>query len=139
MKINIKKIIRPLDLGEKAKEYSGQMIQVWVNPTLEALKERDVLFLKYAEKQKALNEAEKAKSENITQLIADFNAWIDGEFSDKNNEWFARLWSQDENTLTHWAMSEINDLRSLDPALLDWMKSISVEMIRDYRAQEKKR
>ena len=33
MKINIPKIVRPLDLKDYAPEMNGAIIQVWVNPT----------------------------------------------------------------------------------------------------------
>lgn len=138
MKLSIKKIIRPLDLGEKAVEFGGQTIQVWVNPTLAFLRERDAVFMMYAEKQKVLTDAEKARSGDLAKLNLEFAAWIDGEFTEKNNEWFSRLWSQDENTATHWTLAEINEIKQADPALLDWLKSRSVEMITEYRRMEKK-
>lgn len=138
MKVIIQKIVRPFDLGEKAPELSGQKIYVWINPTLAFMKERDEIFLEFARKQKELRDAETKKVENLAELNAQFNAWLDGDFTDKNNAWFAHLWSQNEKQETHWTAAEVDELRNADPALLDWMKAHSVDMILEYRKAEKK-
>jgi hypothetical protein len=138
MKLKIAKILRPLDLGEKAAEYSGQSIQVWINPSLEFLKERDGFILEYAGKNKLLEEARIKQVQDLEGHVQEFAAWLDGEFTDKNHAWFARLWSQAENADTYWTLAEVNELKRADPALLDWMKSRSIEMIAEYRRAEKK-
>ena len=132
MKINVTKIIRPLDLGGKAPELSGQIIQTWINPTLAFMKERDEIFMEFARQQKDMGKGDDP------EIVQKWNDWIEGDFTNMNNRWFAKLWSQADDVGTHWTFEEVDELKRVDPALLEWMKSRSVEMIIEYRAREKK-
>jgi len=51
------------------------------------------------------------------------------------NEWFAKLWSQGEEKET---AEQIAELYNAEPALVEWMKRRSVEMLVEHRSNEKK-
>lgn len=137
MKITVKPILRPLDLGGKAEEYAGQTITVWINPTLAFLSERDELLIEWAKRQQEAEKARVEKSEQAQALSDALAAWVTGEFADQVHTWFARLWSQGEPS-TYWTLDEIKQLQEVDYGLVDWMKNQSIRMIRDYRIAEKK-
>jgi hypothetical protein len=130
MKIEIKKIIRPLDLGGYASEYQGQAVQVWVNPTLAVLDERDEIVQPYAAWVDMLKD-------NPTR-VGDFDAYVTEQFAPQINGWFARLWSQAEDIASHWTVDEITIMQAHDPALLEWLKRHSMRLIAEHRSAEKK-
>lgn len=149
MKLNIARFIKPLDLAEYAEPFKGQVVQVWVNPDLATVRRRDLLIEKYNRMLKNMldlgknveNASEKARQEIAEQArmqIEAFNAFALGEFTDGINKWFADLWSQAEDPATHWTVEELVHLNEQDPALYQWMKDRSVEMVERHRVREKK-
>ena len=135
MKLLVKKIVRPLELAQYASELSGQTVQVWLNPTREMLKDRDQIFMDFAERQDAV---EKAAEAERAELLKQFTDFMTNEFIDRNDEWFARLWSQHDDTSTHWTVAELKALNDQDPALYKWMKERSMSMFQEFRSAEKK-
>lgn len=129
MQLNLKKVVRPLDLGEHAKEYAGQVLQVWVNPTLEKLRRREDLDVEH---QRRISEALTLET---AAALAD---WIRDVFEPAMQAWFADLWSQHPDPATHWTVAELQQLRSEDPALLYFMNVRSTQMINEHRRVEKK-
>lgn len=129
MQIQIKKIIRPLDLGTYAKEYEGQTVQVWVNPTLEMI-----------QRERLLDEEMRTRAEAaVTQeSAAEFSAWVKGTFEPFLQSWFAELWSQHADPATHWTADELRALETHDPALLHWLNFRTRQMMAEHRRIEKK-
>lgn len=130
MKYLIPKIVRPLDLAEYAPELKGHTVVVWVNPDRAFVTQRDELIEQYNLKLDAL----KDNPEGIEEFKAyTFETFLPGIFG-----WFAKLWSQGAEDDTHWTVEEIRELEDADPALAEFMKRRSMQMIQEHRAKEKK-
>lgn len=129
MQLNIKKIIRPLDLGDYARELQGQAVYVWVNPTREALNRRAAL-------DEELNRG--IERSQTAEARAEFNLWIKGTFEPNIKAWFAEIWSQYPEPATHWTVSEIEQLEASDPALVLWLNTRTMQLIYEHRRVEKK-
>lgn len=149
MKLNIAKVIRSLDLAEYAEAYKGQTVHVWVNPDMGTLRRRELLVEKYNRMLKDMLDlgkqvdgipeaARQAMAEQARTQIEAFNTFALGEFTDGINKWFAELWSQGSDPATHWTVEELVNLNEHDPALYQWMKNQSVEMLERHREREKK-
>jgi len=149
MKLNIEKVIQPLDLGDYAEAMKGQILQIWVNPPMAIIRRRELLLVKYnllldAMKTRAKNAdaaAEKTRekiAEEVGKQIDNFNSYASGEFTDGINDWFSDLWSQHHDPATHWTRQELVDLNEADPALYQWLKNQTIEAIAAHKAGEKK-
>jgi hypothetical protein len=111
MKINIPKVVMPVDLGEYAEELRGQMLHVWVNPPLEVLNEHAALVTPGT-----------ADATETGGLLA----------------WYARIWSQGVSAETHWSVEELHTIEQQDPALLGWMISATWEARKAHTERKKK-
>lgn len=129
MKIEIKKVVRDLSLGEYASEYEGLTVKVWVNPDRGTVAERDNLQVEF-------NRQMTDASTNAALLDA-MQAWVADVYLPAIFAWYARIWSQGEES-THWTIEELKALDERDPALYDWMKKRSFQMIVEHRNREKK-
>lgn len=147
MKIQIQKIVRPLDLGEYAHELKGQVVQVWINPDRITSRGRELLVEEYNRRLGALNKSpellEKIKAsedrqKELQQEIESFNTWAMGDFINGIHQWFADLWSQGADKESQWIAAELVELNEKEPALYGWMKNQSMQMIEDHRNREKK-
>jgi hypothetical protein len=123
--LEVRPILRPLDLGDYNDTFRGQVLQVWVNPPRAFIRERDELVGQFTLR----NQAAKGKKGRAL-----FAAWLIG-FELSMNEWFAKLWSQGEQKES---AKEISDLFEKDPALVEWLKRSSIEMLSAHRNAEKK-
>ena len=112
MRIQIPKILHPINLSEYAVEFGDAQIQVWVNPPIRLLAELD-----------ALMEAVGA-----------------GEFS-RLFQWLSEIWSQGPEE-SHWTVEEIRQLfeesQESDPALFIWLYQRTLESITEHREVRKK-
>ena len=145
MKLNISKVIQSLELGGYAEEMQGQAVKVWVNPDLAVLRRRETLIEKYNRLLKNLTDvpeaADKHKikaAEQVRERLEAFNEFALGDFVNGIHDWFAELWSQSADPATHWTREELVQLNEADPALYQWMKNRSIEMIEAHRVREKK-
>jgi len=131
MKIEIMKGLQDLDLGDYADEYKGQglAVKVWVNPDRGTIAERDDI---QAEFDRQLQET---KTNNA--LVEPFLKWVVETYTHVILNWYSRLWSQGAPD-THWSVDEMKELDKQDPALFEWMKRRSVQMIIQHRTREKK-
>lgn len=143
MKDIFKKIIRPLDLRSYAPEMETE-IPVWVNPPRSLLAEIDGLALAVVSIRKELEEMAGANPENEAQTRArgkELSRRLE-EIGLAQAEIMARLWSQSEDPETHWSVEEVRELveqaSDTDPALWSWMRASTLQMIREYRAGQKK-
>lgn len=134
MRIIVPPITRPILLSDYAPELvrdNGEPITVyvWVNPPRRVLRE----FSDLNSEVRAIQEmADSADQEELSTRVARVSGAI--------SEWYAALWSQHRDTLTHWTADEVRELSAsdADPALYDWLCARSWEAIRDYRAGQKK-
>lgn len=129
MQIQVKSIIRPLDLGDYAKELQGQAVQVWVNPSREMLGRRSQL------EDELRTRADEAKTAEAAQAM---EVYVREVFEPGLRQWFADLWSQHPDPATRWTMAEIIELEQQDPALIVWLNTRSMQMILEHRRVEKK-
>jgi hypothetical protein len=130
MKIQIKKIVRDLNLGDYDAQYEGLTLKVWVNPDRGTIAEREELQAEFETK------TQEIRSNNA--LAEPFLKWVAEVYAPAILDWYARLWSQGEDAQTHWSVDEMKELDTQDPAMLEWMKRRSVQMAIQHRTQEKK-
>jgi hypothetical protein len=129
MEFDIKKIIRDLPLEEYAEEYKGSTLKIWVNPDRGFIGRRDELQTEFDSRLR------ETKTNNA--LAEPFMTWVAEIYTPSVMDWYARLWSQGERE-THWTVEELQALDERDPALFDWLKRRSVQMIVEHRTREKK-
>jgi len=155
-KFEYKAVIEPLRLGEYHPDYGQESIEVCVNPRPEFMDERSKLLNEYTERYAKTNDLMKerenlqtkqvkrpAKTEKridelndlIEQSAADFLEWNDKEFVPQANAWFARLWSFGED---EWSVEDTQQIQEQDPAMLNWLKKRSMEMIEAHKEGAKK-
>ena len=113
-KIEVPKIIRDLDLGEYAKELSGQSIPVWVNPPRKLLIE-----------------------------FSDITKEVQSESDSGNNKlfgWFATIWSQGDIEETEESVLEFAlECQDTDPGLWPFVTGKTMWMIFEHRKIEQKK
>lgn len=112
MKIEVPKILKPMQLSEYAEAFGERAVMVWVNPPVGEILE----FIEIS-KQKD-NDEEQAR--RALEIIA---GW----------------WSQGDET---WDVEDLISLAKetapTDPLLWPWMRNRTVAMIFDHRRMEKK-
>jgi len=114
MKIEIPKIVRPLDLGEYDEALRGQRVYVWVNPTREVMRA-------YARLR------DEGKDEQADQIKLD----------EQLRDWFAKLWSHGPAD-TSWTADELLEIAETDPAFAGWLILQTWQMIGSHSAHQKK-
>ena len=150
MKIELRRIVRPVRLCEYAEEYGAEVIHVWVNPSrakrleLQALGEasmqaRDRLTeladqntgdLTDDERQRLTTEAE--------ELAEEFDRLVEPLYA-----WYADIWSQHDDKETHWTPDDVTQLvqacMDADPALWSWLQDETLRLMREHRDGVKKK
>lgn len=135
MKINIPKVLVPVQLGEYAPELQDKILHVWVNMPKEKLQEYDDLVTTVQEQslieaQKTLEDetsnVEGQKSEGIKRIFDQLKAMLYKKRDRKADSidvklltWYADMWSQGPEE-THWTVEELQQLEDQDPAFLSW-------------------
>jgi hypothetical protein len=119
MKLDIPKIVRPVDLGDYAEEMRGKLIYVWVNSPVALLQEYFTLqdSIRTGEEEKVL-ESQAARMREI----------------------LAELLSQGPQEL-RWTVDEVGELISTadtDPLLYPWVVNSIFEQIGQHRVRQKK-
>lgn len=138
MKINIPKVVVPVELSGYAPELAGQQLQVWVNPPQDKLNEYNGLVTDLqqqelaAAKQVLLPEADLAEKESrsiLRKTFDDLARMLKIRKSEKPQgldvrmlAWYAEIWSQGPQD-TQWTVDELRTLEQKDPAFLSWMIS----------------
>lgn len=137
MKIDIPKVVLPVDFSGYAVELAGKQLFVWVNPPLYKLKEYDDLRtdLQQSELTAAKNvlmpeQAPAGKEATVlSKTFEEIGRFLKIRKADKAQgidakmlAWYAEIWSQGPADMA-WTVSELRDLEAKDPALLGWMIS----------------
>lgn len=148
MKINVPKIVRPLYLSDYAESMGEQMIEVWVNPPADLLRERDELVRSVYEKsmekaRERLPDEENAEVllEKALKSLGDVLTEDEAqELDQKMQNWLAEIWSQGD---APWTVAEIAELqqecRETDPYLMTWLSQQTRQMIHLHRIGAKKK
>lgn len=129
MKFEIRRVVKVLELSEYAPEYEGTTIMVWVNPPARLLQEHDRIL------------------SDITDALK--NALVEGFSPEKVIERaaeelvavFAELWSQGAAEM-QWTADEVTklvaDTQDSDPQLWLWLRTQTINAIREHRERIKK-
>lgn len=139
-KLEIPKIIRPLDLRGYAPEMEVEL-QVWVNPPRERMVVMSGLGAAAGQARRELSSAQ-GLAEAEAAVAARQAAERLNQLGVEQMRWFAEIWSQGPDAETHWSLEEVRRLvehaADTDPQLWAWMTARSLEMIREHRDGQKK-
>jgi len=141
MKIEVKKVIKSLDLGLYAEEYAGQSVDVWVNPTRNIMQRMDSLNEKSREWIFKIRDNVPKANEDRTKyqkLIDESAKWHEDEYTNGLYEWLPVIWSQGGDKQKHWTADECRELDKTEPALFGWLNSQTVKLMKEHRDREKK-
>ena len=142
--IKVKKVIRPLDLGDFQPEYKGTVIEVWVNPPVsvkfalpDLLREWQGAIAKRVLLEKPLTEEEKKQGITAEERTAQIDFAKDAETVAKRAlyEWFSQVW---QDSPIEDVMEMVDRLEIEDPALLMFMRDRTVRMVNEYYVARKK-
>jgi hypothetical protein len=152
MKINIPKVIIPVDFGGYAAELAGQFLQVWVNPPQDKLKAYEILVMELNERElsaaKQILVPDQPTGEPEANILKHTIARIGALLKIRKEtpaqgldvqvlEWYAEMWSQGPQA-TQWTAQELRELEQRDPACLTWMISQTWQARRDHVERKKK-
>lgn len=144
MKIEIPKIVRPVDLGEYAEEMRGQLLYVWVNPPTALMDEYFRLRKDLLETDDEINKlnpqdnkkAAPANVEKINGLVKALESQAAGM-----RDVLAQLLSQGPEAL-RWTSEDVaallTETADADPQLYPWVVNAIFEQIGEHRARRKK-
>lgn len=148
MRISIPRIVRKIDLAEYAPELvhpDGKpvLVWVWVNPPRDLMDQRrraiEIGTAAYAAMNALLGSSTEDPQPTIDErrrILADLS-----ETGVAIARWFSEIWSQHEDTGTHWSVEDVLELGTnrTDPALYPWLQQGTLQLISDHRVAEKKR
>ena len=143
MKIQIPKVVIPVEMEVYAAELKGKFLHVWVNPPKDKLQEYDDLVTALQERElgkakeqllavsdEPISLANRADGEKQSFLSRTFDQVASmlrvrkekpAEGVDvKLLEWYAEIWSQGPED-SRWTVEELRELEGQDPAFLSWM------------------
>jgi hypothetical protein len=133
MKINIPRVVVPVDMSEYAPELAGQYLHVWVNPPLEMLGNHLTLAARAS-----LAPARPHPTPPPTPPHVEENNMergVSGE--DELLKWYVEVWNQGPEP-THWTLEEVRELQAQDPAFLVWMIQATTEARKAHLDRKKK-
>jgi hypothetical protein len=132
-KFEFKKITRPVDLADYAREYTGATFEVWVNPPRAVMADWYEIRAAYVD---LMSEVQSTPSNDELRgaRFVTLNARI--------NAWLATLWSQGDDDATHWTAEEVDELvttlNDTDPQAWVWLLNECLTTITSYRSGERK-
>jgi hypothetical protein len=155
MKINIPKIIQPLDLAGYSSALAGQALQVWVNPPVEMRRRYGLIVQQIIKLPTGIPPERKGTAEGLTvhragdtEILAEKNkkqieklSQEVGRLRKEQEEWLAEIWSQGAEE-TRFTAEEIMEFRSqaeqTDPRLFNWLVAATLKMILEHVGAVKK-
>lgn len=150
MKIELRRIVRPVCLGDYAQEYGNEVIQVWVNPSRATRLELQAIGEASVQARDRLNELANQNTDEFTeeerqQLTAELEELAE-EFEQLTvplYAWYAAVWSQHDDKETHWTADDVAELvracQDADPALWSWLQDETLRLMREHRDGIKKK
>jgi hypothetical protein len=146
MKIDVPKIVRPVDLGDYVEEMRGKLIYVWVNSPAELLDEyfsaQKSIIENDAEMEKLLNlTGQDDEEKNLTAAeISKLSQTMNSQAA-RMREILAELLSQGPVEL-RWTAEDIEELivvkADTDPLLYPWLVDAIFKVIGEHRIRRKK-
>jgi hypothetical protein len=150
--IKVKRVVRPMDLGDYQVEYAGTQIDVWVNPPIKITQELGELLFNW---QKSLAKRvllenpvvfEEKTEENLpetTTEIADPTPATPEAATAEEMEaakrayyaWFAQVW---EDSTEEDVFALVERLEVAEAGLLIWLRNTTLKMISEYMQARKK-
>lgn len=117
MRIEIPRLARALDLRDYAPELAGVTVWVWVNPTLELVRDYNAAC--------ELTGDPATRAEGWRVVL----------------ETYARLWSAQADPATQWSAEDVRALKlnETDPRLYEWLTEKTWALVRAYREGEEKK
>jgi hypothetical protein len=144
MKIEIRKIVQPLQLSDYAPEYDDARLMVWVNPPKGLLETRTELAERANGLKRELQNALKLSEAETPMVVKDAVKGIAEELAGIGHEmvtWLATIWSQGEPE-TQFSAEELQEFileaEESDPAFYVWLVDQTLLMIYSHRARQKK-
>jgi len=149
MKIELRRIVRPVRLGDYAEEYGDEVIQVWVNPSRATRLELQAIGQAAAQARDRLAELAKQTGDladedrdAINAELEQINEEFDG-YMESICAWYADIWSQHDNEDTHWTAEQVGEVVAAcqedDPAFWAWLQDETMRLIREHREGIKKK
>jgi len=126
MKIEIRAILKILELKDYDPRMAPGEVLVWVNPTRVFLARRD-------EAMREIPRAAVKDEESIAMARERLEI-----FNMQMFDWYAELWSQGEDPEMRWTADEIRELSEVDPSCFNWLVRESARLLREHRIGEKK-
>jgi hypothetical protein len=135
MNIDIPKAVRALDLGEYMPEMQGNVLEVWVNPPSEMLKE--------------ISDLTQGIFDLVGRALKKKQNWLSKKVNEKSSEGienrirelFSELLSQGQPQ-TRLSEADLNRLETetfeTDPNFWPWLQNKMFAMIREHREGKKK-
>lgn len=157
MKIEVKKIVRPIPLREYAEEFGDEAIWVWVNPPRQVrldywqiaeefsafVSERLTLIEALADEageDKTLDELDVPQEtrERLEALDAKLES-----MSRRIYAWFAEMWSQSQDEAEHWTAAQVEEIATAfmetDPRFWGWIQEQHWRLLSEHRDGVKKK
>jgi hypothetical protein len=161
VKINIPKVVLPVNLGGYAPELEGSCLFVWVNPPRDTLQAYDDLVTELQSKelaqarktlidrnegseQKAEGSGQKAEQTILAKAFEQVERMLGRKKEQKADgidvkllEWYAQIWNCGPEE-TRWSVAELRELEAQDPSFLSWMIAQTWAVRRDHIERKKK-
>jgi hypothetical protein len=145
IKIEWKPVLQPLMLKDYHPEYGDEKIMICVNPQPAFWQEREALLREYRQRNGEISllqkRAEISQGDAVeagrkaTEAYISFIEWGETSFVPSMLGWFARLWSLGGEP---YMEDDIRQFQEIDPHLLTWLQTRSIEMIETHASARKK-
>ena len=122
MKIDVKPILKVIELGKYDAQFEPETVDVWVNPSRKFTAVRETAYRQMIDGN--------ATPEMVEKSLAAFNEAMFG--------WHAELWSQGADVERHFTAEEVSALNDADPAFFSWLLNESAQALREHRQGQKK-
>ena len=124
MKIDMKPILKAIELKEYDPRLEPETVEVWVNPPRKFTAVREDAYRNLFE-----NKTDQAP-ETVQGNLETFNQIMFG--------WHAELWSKGADVERHFTLAEVSELNEADPAFFSWLLRESAQALQEHRKGQKK-
>ena len=135
-RLDIPKILKQLELAQYAPEFGDAVIQVWVNPPRDMLRQYGELLGEMKRLQAVIGIGDELNPDLVGQHAEALRS-----VHDHLKAWFASVWSQGPDE-THWSEEDIGALlehsNETDPGLWSWLVEQTMRLIGEHRKRQKK-
>ena len=131
MKINIPRVVRPVQLSDYAPEFGEQAIGMWVNPP----RAKRLEFAGITERFKGVQDQIEGcdDGDELEGLFDQIKA-----LGLEMYAWYAEMWSQGDDEWTAEGVQELAEAAlDTDPGLWDFVQESSLDAMQEYRRRKK--